>query len=119
MTTMKKILEVLEYSNTDIRFKTDLDFMQKPQEVMGLIPKLMMSMSAKLFGKEEANIFAVIRALIVSDLALSNNRKQLLKHLDLDSKASGAAFRETMDMMIKAGKATWIPNGSSSPGKPS
>ena len=69
---MKKILEVLEYSDTEIRFNTDL--------------------------------------------ALSNNREELLVNLDLTSEAHGVAFRETIDIMVNAGKAVKIaPGASASP----
>lgn len=113
---MKKILEVLEYSDTEIRFNTDLDFTKQPQSVLDLVPKMMMAMSATLFGKTEINVFAVIRALAVSDLALSNNREELLVNLDLTSEAHGVAFRETIDIMVNAGKAVKIaPGASASP----
>lgn len=102
---MKKLLEVLEYSDTDIRFNTELDFTKKPQRFMNLIPKIMMSMSSSLFGKNEINVFAIIRALAVADLALSRNREELLRELDVESEGLGQAFKDIIEIMSRQGKA--------------
>lgn len=108
---MKKIIEVLEYGDNDIRFNTDLDVAKNPQIILDLLPKLMFSMSSTLRGKVEVNVFAVIRSLISADLALSNNRKEMIKMLDEQTKVLSRSFRETLDAMEKEGKATKIPIG--------
>lgn len=109
---MKKIIEVVEYADQDIRFKTDLDVARNPQLVLDLLPKLMFSMSSTLLGHNEINIFAVIRALIAADLAISVNRREMIKMLDEQTKALSKSFRETMDIMQKQGKAAVIPVGT-------
>lgn len=109
---MKKIIEVLEYGDNDIRFNTDLDVTRNPQLVLDLIPKLMFSMSSSLIGKKEVNVFAVIRSLISADLAISNNRKEMIKMLDEQTKILSKTFLETVKAMQKEGKAAVIPMGT-------
>ena len=109
---MKKIIEVLEYGENDIRFNTDIDVTKNPQALLDLIPKLMFSMSSSLFGKKEINVYSVIRSLISADFALSNNRKEMIKMLDEQTKALSKSFRETLNIMQKQGKAAVIPVGT-------
>lgn len=108
---MKKLLEVCQYGDNDIRFNTDVDVTKNPQVMVDMIPRIMFSMASKLFGKNEVNVFAMIRALITADLALSNNRKEMLKMLDEETRFLGNTFRATADAMVKQGKAAWIPSG--------
>ena len=109
---MKKIIEVVEYADQDIRFKTDLDVARNPQLVLDLLPKLMFSMSSTLLGHNEINIFAVIRALIAADLAISVNRKEMIKMLDEQTKILSKSFREAIEAMQKQGKAVTVPVGA-------
>ena len=109
---MKKIIEVLEYGDNDIRFNTDLDVTRDPQLVLDLIPKLMFSMSSSLIGKKEVNVYAVIRSLISADLAISNNSKEMIKMLDEQTKILSKTFLETVKAMQEEGKAAVIPMGT-------
>ena len=109
---MKKIIEVLDYGDNDIRFNTDLDVTGNHQLVLDLIPRLMFSMSSSLIGKEEINVFAAIRSLVSADMAISNNRKELIRMLDEQSEILSRIFRQTIDAMQKQGKAVTIPAGT-------
>ena len=109
---MKKIIEVLEYGENDIRFNTDIDVTKNPQVLLDLIPKLMFSMSSSLFGKKEINVYSVIRSLISADFALSNNRKEMIKMLDEQTKILSKSFREAIEAMQKQGKAVTVPVGA-------
>ena len=108
---MKKIIEVLDYGDNGIRFHTDLDVTKNPQIILDLIPKLMLSMSSSLIGKNEINVFAAIRSLSAADLAISNNRKEMINMLDEQTKALSKTFHDTIEAMQKEGKATIIPAG--------
>ena len=83
---MKKILEVLQYGDHDIRFNTDYDVKKNPEVVMDLIPKIAMAMSTPLWGGNERSVLAVIRSLTVADLGVSVNRKEMVRYLDSASK---------------------------------
>ena len=109
---MKKIIEVLDYGDNGIRFNTDLDATKNPKIILDLIPRLMLSMSSSLIGKNEINVFAAIRSLIAADLAISNNRKEMIKMLDEQTNTLSKSFRDTIETMQKQGKATIIPSGN-------
>lgn len=76
---MKKLLEVCQYGDFDIRFNTDI----KPEELNRIIPELSaqiaFSMITQLWGGIEQPVLAVIRALAVADLAASANRTEMLR----------------------------------------
>ena len=59
---MKKILEVLQYGETDIRFNTDVDPAKDPEVVTEVIAKAAMAMTTKLWGGNEQAVIAMIRA---------------------------------------------------------
>lgn len=80
--SMKKLLEVCQYGDFDIRFNTDI----RPEQLNKIIPelpaKISFSMTTSLWGGIEQAVLAVIRCLAVADLAACVNRKQMLKMLD-------------------------------------
>ena len=91
---MKKILEVLQYGDFDIRFDTDLDPIKFPEAIAGLPPAVAFSMATKLWGGNENAVLSVIRALAVADLSLCFNRKQMLKFLEEDSAFLAMSMKE-------------------------
>ena len=84
---MKKILEIHQYGETDIRFHTDLRPTEKPESIPELVSSVAFSMMTSLWGGNEMDILAIIRALAIADLAVSVNRKEMIKMMDQDSKA--------------------------------
>ena len=83
---MKKILEVLQYGETDIRFNTDLKPTTHPDSLPMLVGSAAFAMTTRLWGGNEHDVLAVIRALAIADLAVSVNRKDMIKKMDQDSK---------------------------------
>ena len=113
---MKKILEVLQYGDTDIRFNTDFDPVKNPNVVPDVITRTSFAMVTKLWGGNETAVLAMIRALAIADLAVSVNRKTILRHYDEDSAALAKSFWEAKREFEKnGGKMTVIMPG----GKPS
>ena len=100
---MKKILEILQYGETDLRFHTDLKPTQKPDTIPGLITSTAFSMMTSLWGGNEQDILAVIRALAIADLAVSVNRKEMIKMMDQDSKAFADILEEAHREFEKSG----------------
>ncbi|MBO7575448.1 MAG: hypothetical protein J6S99_06550 [Bacteroidales bacterium] len=82
---MKKILEILQYGETDIRFKTDLKPAEKPDTIPGLIAAFCFAMMTSLWGGNEQDVMAIIRALAIADLSVSVNREEMIKMIDLES----------------------------------
>ena len=100
---MKKILEVLQYGEMDIRFNTDIDVNKNPEAVLDIVSKVAFSMATKLCGGNELSVLAMIRALSIADLALSINRKEMIKELDRSS--------ETMARTMKMAAEEFRRNG--------
>ena len=100
---MKKILEVLQYGEMDIRFNTDIDVNKNPEAVLDIVSKVAFSMATKLWGGNELSVLAMIRALSIADLALSINRKEMIKELDRSS--------ETMARTMKMAAEEFRRNG--------
>lgn len=100
---MKKILEVLQYGEMDIRFNTDIDVDKNPEVVLDIVSKVAFSMATKLWGGNELSVLAMIRALSIADLALSVNRKEMIKELDRSS--------ETMARTMKMAAEEFRRNG--------
>lgn len=96
---MKKILEIIQYGEHDIRFNTDINVLRRPQDAETIIPKAMFAMATKLWGGNEQSVIAMIRAMAIADLALSTNRDAMIKELDDSSKAMAKAFMDTMKVM--------------------
>ena len=79
---MKKVLEVLQYGETDFRFNTDFDVKKNPDAIAALVLKIAMAMGTSLWGGNEQSVLAVLRAMTVADLALTVNRKELIQVME-------------------------------------
>lgn len=100
---MKKILEVLQYGDTDIRFNTDFDPIQTPNDVIGVTSNSAFAMMTKLWGGNETAVLAMIRALAIADLAVSINRKQMIDYLDEQSALLAKSIQDAMNVMENRG----------------
>ena len=96
---MKKILEVLQYGDHDIRFNTDYDVHKDPQVVMELVPMIATAMTTTLWGGNELSVLAMIRSLTVADLGVSVNRKEMVRFLDETSQLARAMMEAREEMM--------------------
>ena len=92
---MKKILEVLQYGETDFRFNTDIDPVKNPKVIPDILTGITFSMATRLWGGNETAVLAMIRTLAMADLALSVNRKEMLRYLDENSAAIARSFEES------------------------
>ena len=107
---MKKILEVLQYGETDIRFNTDLKPTAHPDSLPMLVGNAAFAMTTKLWGGNELDVLAVIRALAIADLAVSVNRKDMIKMMDQDSEMFARILAETRrDYEKNGGKVIAFP----------
>jgi len=100
---MKKIIEVLQYGDTDIRFNTDFDPAKNPHAIPDVICRAAFAMATRLWGHNEAAVLAMIRALAIADLAVSVNRKQMLRNYDEDSAALALSFLQAKKDFEKNG----------------
>lgn len=100
---MKKILEIHQYDDMDIRFDTDIDVTKSPEQLIELHCAIMFSMATKLWGGNETSVIAIIRSLALADLALSVNRKDMLKQLDESSEALAKSYFQATEEMKKRG----------------
>ena len=108
---MKKILEVLQYGDGELRFNTDLDVHKDPMAIMDLTVAAMFSMATKLWGGNEQSVVAVIRSLFVADMAISPDRKIVLKGLGKEAEQMGEDFLKMMKKLQEQGKAMSFPPG--------
>ena len=108
---MKKILEVLQYGEGELRFNTDLDLQKDPMAIMDLTINAMLSMATKLWGGNEQTVIAIIRSLFVADMAISSDRKVVLKGLGKESEKLGEDFLKMMKELQEQGKAMAFPAG--------
>lgn len=99
---MKKILEVLQYGDHDIRFNTDIK-LGSDSEATALLTSIAFAMVTTLWGGKEREVLAMIRALAIADLSVSVNRKEMLKILDLDSEQLGRALMDSKKEMERRG----------------
>ena len=107
---MKKILEILQYSETDLRFRTDLKPSAKPDLIPGLIASASFSFMTSLWGGNEMDVLGVIRALSIADLAVSVNRKEMIRMMDQDSETFAKIIMETRQEFIRnGGKSILVP----------
>ncbi len=107
---MKKILEVVQYGDFDIRFNTDMDALGDPDLVPDVISRIAIAMTSSLWGGNELNVLAMIRALAVADLAVSVNREEMVNYLDESSGMLARTFAEAKEMFEKeGGKITVFP----------
>lgn len=100
---MKKILEVLQYGDNDIRFKTDLEVEKNPQMVLELTSKFAWAMLTSLWGGNERSVLAVLRSLGIADLAVSVNRKEMVRFLDESSEMMARGIQEAQQRMEQEG----------------
>ena len=112
---MKKILEVLQDGDGELKFNTDLDVQDNPMEIMDLTVSAVLSMATKLWGGNEQTVIAVIRALFVADMAISVDRKIVLKGLEKESERVGDQFMKMMKDLQDQGKAMSFPPGVQPP----
>ena len=112
---MKKILEVLQDGDGELKFNTDLDVQENPMVIMDLTVNAMLSMTTKLWGGNEQTVIAVIRALFVADMAISVDRKIVLKGLVKESERMGNQFVKMMKDLQTRGKAMAFPPDISAP----
>ena len=100
---MKKILEVLQYGEFDIRFNTDFDVMKNPQALEDLVPRIAMAMTTSLWGGNEMSVLAMIRSLCIADIGVSVNRKEMLEMLDHATEHLAQAMQDAREAMIRDG----------------
>lgn len=116
---MKKILEVLECSNGELKFNTDLNVKKNPSAVMDVASSAIFTMATKLWGGNEDSVVAVIRALFVADMALSVDRGIIMHGLAQEAERMAEVFNEMMSKMVASGKAQTFGPGVKPPaGKP-
>lgn len=100
---MKKILEVLQNGEIDIRFHTDFDPVKNPNVIPNVICRTAFAMVTRLWGENETAVLAMIRALAIADLAVSVNRKQMIQFLDEESAMMAKSFEESMKEVERNG----------------
>lgn len=101
--TMKKLLEVLQYGDHDIRFNTDIDVKNNPHIVEKIIPALALTMATRLWGGNELSVLAMIRALIIADLGISVNREEMVEMMAQASEQLAHAMNEAREAMNRDG----------------
>ena len=100
---MKKILEVLQYGDLDIRFNTDINVLKDPDIIPEIISRTSFAMTTKLWGGNERDVLAMIRALSIADLGVSVNRKEMVRYLDQSSEMLARSFMEARKEFQKNG----------------
>lgn len=100
---MEKILEVLRYGDCDIRFSTDIDPLKKPDEIPLIITQSAFAMTTKLWGGNEQAVLAMIRSLSIADLSMSVNRKEMIRHLDIESERLFRVFTQAKKEFERSG----------------
>ena len=100
---MKKILEVLQFGDGDIRFSTDFHAENNPDSITDIMTGAAAAMTTTLWGGNEASVMAVIRALCVADLACSINRKEMIDFLDQMSEDLQESMAQARYIMERAG----------------
>ena len=109
---MKKILEVLQYSDIDLRFNTDVEVSKNPNIVPETISRAAFTMVTKLRGGNELSVLAMIRALAIADLAVSVNREEMVQFLDDASADMAKVMVEVRREFVKnGGKIVPFPPG--------
>ena len=113
---MKKILEVLQYSDTDLRFNTDVEVGKDPNIVPETISRAALTMVTKLWGGNEQSVLAMIRALAIADLAVSVNRKEMVRFLDEASEDMAKVMNDARKEFERSGgKLAVFPAGIAPP----
>lgn len=100
---MKKILEVLQYGDHDIRFNTDIDPFKHPYSIPALISATAFAMTTSLWGGNEQAVLTVIRSLFIADLAVSVNREEMLRRIGEHAQELARCMEETRREFEKKG----------------
>lgn len=100
---MKKILEVLRYGESDIRFRTDIDPLKNPEVIHQTVTELAIAMTTTLWGGNEQAVLAMIRSLAIADLGVSVNRSQMIDFLDEASESLEISLREAREAFERSG----------------
>ena len=100
---MKTLLRVIQTGDQKIRFETDLDVQKNPDLIPKLIEQFTLSMLTSLWGGNELSVLAIIRTLAIADLAVSVNRKQMLRFLDEESAMLAKTFEDSLKEMERNG----------------
>ena len=113
---MRKILEVLQSSTGELTFNTDIDVEKDATIVMDIMSSAMFSMATKLWGGNEQSIIAVIRALFISDMAISTDGEFIMKGIMKEAAHMGKLFNDMMAAMEARGIAQSFAPGVPRPG---
>ena len=105
---MKKILEVLQCGNGELRFDTDVDVIKDPESIIDITGMAIYTMATKLWGGNEQSVIAMIRALFIADMALSPNRQVMCKMLVEESGVLYEIFQKSISL---CGKVRTFPPG--------
>lgn len=105
---MRKILEVLECSNGELKFNTDVDVIKDPESAIDITGRAIFTMATKLWGGNENSVMAMIRALFMADMALSPDREIISKGLTRESKVMYEIFQKSIS---QCGKVQTFPPG--------
>ena len=100
---MKKIIEVVRYGENDIRFHTDIDPLKDPDTIHQTVTELAMAMMTTLWGGNEQAVLAMIRALAISDLGVSVNRRQMVAFLNEASEVLADSLRAARKAFEESG----------------
>ena len=100
---MKTLLRVIQTGDQKIRFETDLDVQKNPDLIPKLIEQFTLSMLTSLWGGNELTVLAVIRTLAIADLAVSVNRKDMVRFLDENSRLAARALEEAKKDFERSG----------------
>ena len=100
---MKTIVRVIQTGDQKIRFETDLDAKKNPTIIPDLIERFTFAMLTSLWGGNELTVLAIIRALAISDLAVSVNRKEMVRFLDETSRIAAHALNEAKKDFVRSG----------------
>jgi hypothetical protein len=109
---MRKILEVLECSNGELKFNTDVNVVENPEEIINITGRAIFDMATGLWGGNEHSVIAMIRAMFLADMALSPNRELLTKQLCREAKEMFQIFEGEIKKMAAQGKAMSFPPGA-------
>ena len=106
---MKRILEVLQDGDGQLKFNTDINVWKDPMVSMDIIQNAMLSMSTTLWGGNEQSVLAMIRSLAIADLALCTNRDEMIEHLKDASGSLADAFNSVLQEEQLRGSVTIFP----------
>lgn len=100
---MKKVLEVLQYGENEIRFNTDFDVRKDPRVALDVTAKALMAMVTTLWGGNETSVIAMIRALSIADLAASVNMEEMVEMLKESAYSMKRSMTEAEMEMTRSG----------------